>query len=104
MEPFVSRIPQTPIVEALPSTVPFVGPEALERQRGVAFKARLGANESGFGPAPSVKAVLQAGAVSSARAAGAASSAPAAARGRRRNKAIVGSRAQTAMNTDFVSR
>jgi histidinol-phosphate aminotransferase len=54
----VSRIPQTPVVELLPSTVPFVGPEALERQRGVAFKARLGANESGFGPAPSVVAAI----------------------------------------------
>ncbi|MEQ8822988.1 MAG: pyridoxal phosphate-dependent aminotransferase [Filomicrobium sp.] len=38
----------------LPATVPFTGPEALERARGRAFKARLGANESGFGPAPSV--------------------------------------------------
>lgn len=54
----MSRIPQTPIVETLPSTVPFVGPEALERQRGVAFTARLGANESGFGPAPSVVAAI----------------------------------------------
>jgi len=50
----VSRIPLTPVVEALPSTVPFVGPEALERKRGVAFRARLGANESGFGPSPRV--------------------------------------------------
>ncbi|HTN97777.1 MAG TPA: pyridoxal phosphate-dependent aminotransferase [Nordella sp.] len=62
MEPFVSRIPQTPLVETLPATVPFVGPEALERQRGVAFRARLGANESGFGPAPSVVAALAAAA------------------------------------------
>jgi histidinol-phosphate aminotransferase len=46
----------------LPSTVPFVGPEALERQRGVAFKARLGANESGFGPSPSVVAAIAAAA------------------------------------------
>lgn len=58
----MSRIPQTPIVEVLPSTVPFVGPEALERQRGVAFRARLGANESGFGPAPSVVAAIAAAA------------------------------------------
>ncbi|TMJ38394.1 MAG: pyridoxal phosphate-dependent aminotransferase [Alphaproteobacteria bacterium] len=50
----MSRIPLTPVVEALPSTVPFVGPEALERKRGVAFRARLGANESGFGPSPRV--------------------------------------------------
>jgi histidinol-phosphate aminotransferase len=48
----------TPIVQALPSTVPFVGPEALERQRGVAFRARLGANESGFGPSPKVVAAM----------------------------------------------
>jgi histidinol-phosphate aminotransferase len=45
-------------VNGLPSTVPFVGPEALERQRGVAFKARLGANENGFGPSPNVKRVI----------------------------------------------
>lgn len=44
----------TPLITSLPSTVPFVGPEALERQSGVALKARIGANENGFGPAPSV--------------------------------------------------
>jgi histidinol-phosphate aminotransferase len=44
----------TPLTSALPSTVPFVGPEALERQRGALVKARIGANENGFGPAPSV--------------------------------------------------
>jgi histidinol-phosphate aminotransferase len=49
----------TPLVEQLPSTVPFVGPETLERQRGRPFAARLGANESGFGPAPSVIAAMQ---------------------------------------------
>ncbi len=42
----------TPLVASLPATVPFVGPEALERTRGVAFRARLGANESTFGPSP----------------------------------------------------
>ncbi|MBP1806223.1 pyridoxal phosphate-dependent aminotransferase [Rubellimicrobium aerolatum] len=42
----------TPLAAALPATVPFTGPEALERRRGVAFRARLGANESGFGPSP----------------------------------------------------
>lgn len=41
-------------VQGLPPTVPFVGPETLERQRGDPFLARIGANESGFGPAPSV--------------------------------------------------
>ena len=44
----------TPLAESLPPTVPFVGPEAQERARGARFIARLGANESGFGPAPSV--------------------------------------------------
>lgn len=44
----------TPLIASLPSTVPFVGPEAIERQSGVAVRARIGANESGFGPAPSV--------------------------------------------------
>lgn len=40
----------TPLARTLPATVPFVGPEAIERQTGVRFKARLGANESVFGP------------------------------------------------------
>ena len=44
----------TPLATSLPSTVPFVGPEAIERQRGTTVQARIGANESGFGPAPSV--------------------------------------------------
>lgn len=43
-----------PIIDALPSTVPFVGPEAQERARGDVFRARIGANESSVGPAPSV--------------------------------------------------
>ncbi len=49
----------TPLISALPSTVPFVGPEALERQRGLSVKARIGANENGFGPAPSVLAAMR---------------------------------------------
>lgn len=49
----------TPLVSALPSTVPFVGPEAIERQRGLTVKARIGANENGFGPAPSVLAAMR---------------------------------------------
>jgi len=48
----------TPLVEALPATVPFVGPEALERRSGTAIRARLGANENNFGPAPSVIAAI----------------------------------------------
>ncbi|MFN3274402.1 MAG: pyridoxal phosphate-dependent aminotransferase [Paracoccus sp. (in: a-proteobacteria)] len=41
-----------PIPASLPATVPFVGPETLERRRGAPFAARLGANESAFGPSP----------------------------------------------------
>ena len=44
----------TTIAEGLPDTVPFTGPEALERRTGIAFRARVGANESGFGPSPRV--------------------------------------------------
>ncbi len=42
----------TPLALSLPATVPFVGPETQERQRGAPFVARLGANESIFGPSP----------------------------------------------------
>ena len=51
---------QTPLVESLPASVPFVGPEALERTRNARFAARLGANESVFGPAPSVLDAIKA--------------------------------------------
>jgi histidinol-phosphate aminotransferase len=44
----------TALAQSLPPTVPFVGPETQERARGAEFKARLGANENGFGAAPSV--------------------------------------------------
>ncbi len=49
----------TPLIESLPSSVPFIGPEALERRRGAALKARIGANENVFGPAPSVIKAVQ---------------------------------------------
>ena len=52
----------TPLIESLPSSVPFVGPEALERRNGAAIKARIGANENVFGPAPSVITAIQAAA------------------------------------------
>lgn len=52
----------TSLAESLPETVPFVGPEALERRSGIAIRARLGANESGFGPSPEVLAALAASA------------------------------------------
>ena len=49
----------TRLAETLPSTVPFVGPETQERQRGAPFEARLGANESVFGPSPKAIAAMQ---------------------------------------------
>lgn len=52
--PHVPAPPFTTIVEHLPETVPFVGPEAIERRDGIAIRARLGANESGYGPSPKV--------------------------------------------------
>lgn len=42
----------TRLAQSLPETVPFVGPEAQERARGRVFAARIGANESVFGPSP----------------------------------------------------
>ena len=48
------RPPLSAIAADLPSTVPFVGPEAQERARGAAFRARIGANESVFGPSDKV--------------------------------------------------
>ncbi|MEX0345828.1 MAG: pyridoxal phosphate-dependent aminotransferase [Rhizobiaceae bacterium] len=48
----------TPLVDALPETVPFVGPETQERARGAPFRARIGANENGFGPSPNVVAAM----------------------------------------------
>ncbi len=49
----------TPLVQSLPATVPFVGPEAQERARGAGFTARLGANESVFGPSPKAIAAMR---------------------------------------------
>jgi len=48
----------TPLAQSLPASVPFVGPEAQERARGDAFIARLGANESVFGPSPKAIAAM----------------------------------------------
>jgi len=48
----VSRPVPNRIVAKLPDTIPFVAPEELERQLGFKFLARLGANESVFGPSP----------------------------------------------------
>jgi histidinol-phosphate aminotransferase len=60
--PVHQRLPQPPRQAALcadlPSTVPFVGPEAQERARSAKFRARLGANESVFGPSPKAVAAM----------------------------------------------
>ena len=53
----------TPLAASLPSTVPFTGPEAFERQSGHLFQARLGANESLFGPSTRAVAAMQAAAL-----------------------------------------
>jgi histidinol-phosphate aminotransferase len=55
--------PFTKIIAALPSTVPFIGPETLERREGRTIVARIGANESAFGPSPKAVAAMQAAAV-----------------------------------------
>ncbi len=52
----------TPLAASLPETVPFVGPETQERQLARPFRARLGANESLFGPSPTAIAAMQAAA------------------------------------------
>ncbi|MFH1793087.1 MAG: pyridoxal phosphate-dependent aminotransferase [Pseudomonadota bacterium] len=52
----------TALAATLPATVPFVGPETQERQRGRPFRARIGANENGFGASPSVAAAMTAAA------------------------------------------
>ena len=44
--------PPSSITAGLPGAPPFVGPETIERRLGRPFTARLGANESAFGPSP----------------------------------------------------
>ncbi len=59
----MSLPPHATIVQGLPATVPFVGPETQERKRGRLFRARIGANESVFGPSPrAIDAMRQAAA------------------------------------------
>ncbi|HTM78804.1 MAG TPA: aminotransferase class I/II-fold pyridoxal phosphate-dependent enzyme, partial [Devosia sp.] len=50
----------TPLAASLPETVPFVGPEAIERRTGIRVEARIGANESSFGPSPKAIAAITA--------------------------------------------
>ena len=49
----------TALIEDLPATTPFVGPETQERELGVPFKARIGANENVFGPSPAAIKAMQ---------------------------------------------
>ena len=49
----------TPLIENLPSSVPFVGPESQEREKNFLFEARLGANENMFGPSPKALSALK---------------------------------------------
>lgn len=53
-----SQISATPLVTGLPATVPFVGPETIERSSGRPFRLRLGANESSFGPSPKAREAM----------------------------------------------
>ena len=53
------RAPFTSLIASLPVTVPFVGPEALQRTRGLLIRARIGANESVFGPSPKAIAAMR---------------------------------------------
>jgi histidinol-phosphate aminotransferase len=46
------------VIESLPATTPFVGPEALSRRTGRDIELRLGANESQFGPSPHAVAAM----------------------------------------------
>ena len=49
----------TKIAYDLPETVPFVGPESQERENLFSFDARLGANESVFGPSKMVTEAIK---------------------------------------------
>ena len=51
--------PFTDLILQLPETIPFVGPEALERRFGRSFRARVGANESAFGISPLAREAMQ---------------------------------------------
>ena len=56
----MTSYPFSTVTRDLPSTVPFVGPEAQERARGAPFRARIGANESVFGPSTKAIAAMRA--------------------------------------------
>lgn len=52
----------TSLIQSLPASVPFVGPEVQERLSGIPVIARLGANENAFGPSPNAIKAMQDGA------------------------------------------
>lgn len=54
----MTAVPFTKVVAGLPALTPFVAPEVTERQRGRQFRARLGANECGFGTSPKALAAI----------------------------------------------
>ena len=47
------------IVAGLPTEIPFVAPEVMERQTGRPFRVRIGANESSFGMSPIAIAAME---------------------------------------------
>lgn len=55
----------TPLIDSLPSTVPFVGPETILRRSGIPLRARIGANENVFGPSPKAIVAMQEAALES---------------------------------------
>ncbi len=59
-QPLREGAPLTRLVARLPPTVPFTGPETLERRSGRTFALRLGANESNFGPSPHAREAMRA--------------------------------------------
>lgn len=52
--------PFNAIVGALPASTPFIAPETIERESGISFTARLGANESLLGPSPKARDAMRA--------------------------------------------
>ncbi len=55
----MSALRFTPVIQSLPASVPFVGPEIQERAKGRPYRARLGANENVFGPSPKAIRAMQ---------------------------------------------
>ena len=49
----------TKILNSLPSSIPFIGPEAQERILDKFFDSRIGANESVFGPSSEALKVMK---------------------------------------------